>query len=112
MSTILNKQVSLPRPVRLGLLLLLMYAFFLSITLMGDSFQFFGRGFAEQLLSTTSNPFIGIFIGILATSLVQSSSPTTSMAVGLVAGGALTVAGAIPIIMRCYHRRGSGWAGV
>ena len=97
--TIFDKQESLPRPIRLGLLLLLMYAFFLSITLMGDSFQFFGRGFAEQLLRTTSNPFIGIFIGILATSLVQSSSTTTSMAVGLVAGGALTVAGAIPIII-------------
>jgi sodium-dependent phosphate cotransporter len=76
-----------------------MYAFFLSITLMGDSFQFFGRAFAEQLLSTTANPFIGIFIGILATSLVQSSSTTTSMAVGLVAGGALTVDGAIPVII-------------
>ena len=99
MSTILPKQDSLPRPVRLGLLLLLMYAFFLSITLMGDSFQFFGRGFAEQLLTTTADPFIGLFIGILATSLVQSSSTTTSMAVGLVAGGALTVAGAIPIVV-------------
>ncbi len=99
MSTVLDQQDSLPRPVRLGLLLLLMYVFFLSITLMGDSFQFFGRGFAEQLLTTTANPFVGIFIGILATSLVQSSSTTTSMAVGLVAGGALTVAGAIPIII-------------
>ncbi len=99
MSTILPKQDSLPRPVRLGLLLLLMYAFFLSISLMGDSFQFFGRGFAEQLLTTTADPFIGLFIGILATSLVQSSSTTTSMAVGLVAGGALTVAGAIPIVV-------------
>ncbi len=57
MSTILPKQDSLPRPVRLGLLLLLMYAFFLSISLMGDSFQFFGRGFAEQLLTTTADPF-------------------------------------------------------
>jgi sodium-dependent phosphate cotransporter len=76
-----------------------MYAFFLSITLMGDSFKFFGRGFAEQLLTTTSNPFVGLFIGILATSLVQSSSTTTSMVVGLVAGGALGVSGAIPIVI-------------
>ena len=81
------------------LLLLLIYGFFVSITLMGDSFKFFGRGFAEQLLTTTSNPFVGLFIGILATSLVQSSSTTTSMAVGLVAGGALEVSGAIPIVI-------------
>lgn len=83
--------------VRLGLLLLLLYIFFVSIALMGDSFAFFGRGFAEQLLTTTANPFIGLFVGILATSLVQSSSTTTSMTVGLVAAGALTVDGAIPI---------------
>ena len=98
MSSTLDKK-DVPRLVRLGLLLLLMYAFFVSIALMGDSFQFFGQGFAEQLLTTTSNPFVGIFIGVLATSLVQSSSTTTSMTVGLVAGGALTVPGAIPIII-------------
>lgn len=66
---------------------------------MGASFKFFGKGFAEQLLSTTANPFVGLFIGVLATSVVQSSSTTTSMVVGLVAGGALDVARAIPIIM-------------
>ena len=98
MAFIPHKQ-PVPGVVRLGLLLLLLYAFFLSVALIGDSFQFFGQGFAEGLLTTTANPFVGIFIGILATSLVQSSSTTTSMTVGLVAGGALTVEGAIPIII-------------
>ena len=85
--------------LRLGLLLLLLYMFFVSISLMGASFKFFGKGFAETLLATTANPFVGLFIGVLATSLVQSSSTTTSMTVGLVAGGALDVTRAIPIIM-------------
>ena len=58
-----------------------------------------GEGFAEQLIQTTSNPFIALFIGILATSLVQSSSTVTSLAVSAVAGGGLTVAGAIPIVL-------------
>ena len=39
----------------------------------------FVRAVAEQLLATTSNPVVGLFIGILATSLVQSSSSVTSM---------------------------------
>ena len=73
--------------------------FFVSLELMGDSFKLMGKGFAETLLRTTSNPFVGLFIGILATSLVQSSSTVTSLAVGMVAGGGLTVAGAIPIVM-------------
>lgn len=76
-----------------------LFIFFVSLELMGDSFKLMGREVAEVLLETTSNPFIGLFIGILATSLVQSSSTVTSMVVGIVAGGGLTVAGAIPIVM-------------
>jgi sodium-dependent phosphate cotransporter len=85
--------------VRFLVLLLLLYGFFLGLDLMGLSFKLFGHGFAEALVERTSNPFVGLFIGILATSLVQSSSSTTSMVVGLVAAGALTIEGAIPIIM-------------
>ncbi len=85
--------------VRLSFLLALLYTFFVSISLMGASFKFFGTSFAEQLLTTTSNPFTGLFIGVLATSLVQSSSTITAMTVVLVAGGALDVQGAIPIVM-------------
>jgi sodium-dependent phosphate cotransporter len=85
--------------VRLAVLLVLLYIFFVSISLMGASFKFFGKDFAKQLLETTSSPFVGLFIGIFATSLVQSSSTTTSMTVALVAGGGLDVEHAIPIII-------------
>jgi len=77
----------------------LLYLFLVSIGLMSESFKGFGKGFAENLIRTTSNPFIGLFIGILATSLVQSSSTTTSIVVGMVGSGVLDVANAIPIIM-------------
>jgi sodium-dependent phosphate cotransporter len=73
--------------------------FFTSLELMGDSFKLMGKGIAEQLLRTTSNPFVGLFIGILATSLVQSSSTVTTLTVSIVGGGGLTIAGAIPIVM-------------
>ena len=85
--------------VRAVLVLGVFLLFFVSLELMGGSFKLMGRGFAEQLLSTTANPFVGLFIGILATSLVQSSSTVTSMVVALVAAGGLTVSGAIPIVM-------------
>ncbi len=65
----------------------LLYSFLVSIKLLGTSFQLFGKGFAEQLISSYSNPFLGLFTGILATSLVQSSSTITSLIVGLVGGG-------------------------
>ena len=81
------------------ILLALLYIFFVSISLMGASFKFFGKDFARNLLETTANPLVGLFIGILATSVVQSSSTTTSMTVALVAGGGLDVTNAIPIVI-------------
>jgi len=84
---------------RVLLLVLLLFAFFVGLDMMGLSFKLFGKGFAEAMIARTANPFVGLLVGILATSLVQSSSTTTSMTVGLVAAGALTIDGAIPIIM-------------
>jgi len=77
----------------------LLYLFLVSIGLMGAAFKGFGKGFAESLIKTTSNPFVGLFIGILATSMVQSSSTVTSVVVGIVAAGGITVTNAVPIVM-------------
>jgi sodium-dependent phosphate cotransporter len=85
--------------LRLGFLALILYGFFVGLDLLGLSFKMFGGDFAETLIAKTTNPFVGLFIGILATSLVQSSSTTTSIVVGLVAAQALTLEGAIPIVM-------------
>ena len=84
---------------KIVLLIVVLYVFILSIQLMGSSFKLMGKGFAETLIRTTSNPVVGLLIGILATSIIQSSSTTTSITVGFVAGGVLTLQGAIPIIM-------------
>jgi len=81
------------------IVLAFVYLFLVSIGLMGIAFKGFGKEFAENLIKTTSNPFVGLFIGILATSIVQSSSTTTSIVVGMVASGVITVGNAIPIVM-------------
>ncbi len=86
-------------------LVFFLYLFFLSLQMMGDGMKMFGKGFSKTLIETTSNPFIGLFIGILATSLMQSSSSTTSLVVAMMAGGAFgtdptqSITLAIPIIM-------------
>ncbi|MHC4253617.1 MAG: Na/Pi symporter [Planctomycetota bacterium] len=79
--------------------LTVLYAFLLSITLISTAFKALGADFAMRLCSSTENPFIGLFIGILATSIVQSSSATTSIVVGMVAADTLNIPNAIPIIM-------------
>ena len=55
----------------------------------------------DTFFAATENPFAGLIIGILATTLVQSSSVTTAMIVGLVAApeNPLPVADAVPMIM-------------
>ena len=80
-------------------LLGVLYVFFVSLELMGGAFKLMGAGFAEALLATTSDPLIGLFTGILATSLIQSSSTVTSLTVALVASGTLSVENAIPVMM-------------
>jgi sodium-dependent phosphate cotransporter len=66
---------------------------------MGSSFKLFGKDFAQELITSCSNPLTGLFVGILSTSIIQSSSTTTSIVVGLVGGGVLPLSFAIPIIM-------------
>lgn len=85
--------------LRLLTLLGLLYGFLVGLDMMGLAFKLFGGDFAETLIAQTQNPFVGLVVGIPATSLVQSSSTTTSITVGLVAADALTIQGAIPIIM-------------
>jgi len=80
-------------------LIIFLYLFIFSLELMGVSLKMLGKEFARSLIHMTSNPAAGLFIGILSTSVIQSSSSTTSIVVGMVAGGALEISSAIPIIM-------------
>ena len=79
----------------------LLFAFLVGIRGLGDGFKLLGGDLLEAFFSATSNPFIALMVGILTTTLVQSSSVTTSMVVGLVAApeNPLPLANAVPMIM-------------
>ena len=81
------------------ILAIVLYLFLYSINLLSHAFKLFGKEFAETMLATTSNPFLGLFLGIVSTSVIQSSSTTTAIIVGLVAAGNLSIGNAIPLIM-------------
>ncbi len=87
------------RYVRFVMLILALYFFIVGIKTMSGGFKDMGEGFSEGLISTASNPLVGLFIGILATSAIQSSSATTSMVVGIVAAEPKFLPMAIPIII-------------
>jgi sodium-dependent phosphate cotransporter len=97
MSSALMK--TLRRIVPLVQILALLYLFLVSISLLQSAFKLFGGDFANQLMDSTSEPFLALVIGMIVTSIVQSSSVTTSLVVGLVAGGAIGLPSAIPMVM-------------
>ncbi|WP_022873333.1 sodium:phosphate symporter [Nesterenkonia alba] len=69
-----------------------------AVNAIGSGFEIATGDQAEELFEFATNPFIALMIGIAGTALTQSSSTTTSVTVGLVAGG-LPLEIAIPILM-------------
>lgn len=86
---------------RVAAVVLLLFVFLLGVKGLGDGFKLLGRDLLDAFFRATDNPFMALMVGILGTTLVQSSSVTTSMIVALVAApeNALPVANAVPMIM-------------
>ncbi len=89
----------LPTPLRAILVLALLYLFLAGVRLLEGGIKGFGSDFTDALFEGVSNPLAGLFVGVLGTVLVQSSSVTTATIVGLVASGLLSVESAVPMIM-------------
>lgn len=89
---------------KLGILLVV-YAvlglvfFIFSIDLVTFSLAKLNSAVANNIFMATNNPFVGLFIGILITALIQSSSTVTAMVVAVVASGSISLAQAVPLIM-------------
>lgn len=79
----------------------LLLLFLAGVKGLGDGFKLLGSNLLDAFFSATANPFVALMVGLLATTLVQSSSVTTSMVVGLVAApdNPLPLANAVPMIM-------------
>ncbi|SDB98964.1 phosphate:Na+ symporter [Pelagirhabdus alkalitolerans] len=74
--------------------------FLLGIKYMGDGLQKTAGDRLKDLLDKfTSNPFMGVLSGIIVTILLQTSTGTTVLAVGLVNAGFMTLRQSIGVIM-------------
>lgn len=74
--------------------------FLFAIKYMGDGLQkAAGDRLRDILDKFTTNPFMGVLVGIVVTVLIQSSSGTTVITVGLVSAGFMTLRQAIGVIM-------------
>ena len=84
----------------LGLIVLFLL-FLGAIDGLAEGFEGLGSGLLDSFFTASANPLVGLLIGILATTLVQSSSVTSSLIVGLVAApeSPLPFESAIPMVM-------------
>lgn len=74
--------------------------FLFGIKYMGDGLQHAaGDRLREILDKFTTNPLMGVLAGMLVTILIQSSSGTTVLTVGLVSAGFMTLRQAIGVVM-------------
>jgi len=89
----------MPTLLRALLVVALLYLFLTGVELLSGGFKTMGKGFVDGLFEGVSNPIGGLFVGLLATVLVQSSSVSTSVIVGLVASGVVGADDAVPMIM-------------
>ncbi len=94
-----NKESNYPPYVNTLVIVGAILLFLFSILLMTSSIASFGFSLSDYVINTTSNPFIGLFIGLLATALLQSSSTTTTITVAAVASGTLSLQAAIPVVL-------------
>lgn len=90
---------SLPAWSRALLVLGLLYLFLVGVGMLSDGIKALGSDFQAGLLESVTNPVAGMFAGILATVLVQSSSVSTATIVGMVGAGTLSVEAAVPMVM-------------
>lgn len=77
----------------------MLYLLICAIGVIGDGFAGLGAGTAENLFDFATNPLIGLFVGILVTAIIQSSSTTTTLVVTAVGTGMMPVSVAVPMIM-------------
>jgi sodium-dependent phosphate cotransporter len=82
------------------IILFLLFLFLAGVKTLEESFKILSSRFVQELFnSTSSHPVLALFTGMITTALIQSSSATTSIIVGLVSSGILPLTGAIPMIM-------------
>ncbi|OVE81348.1 hypothetical protein BVY03_03955 [bacterium K02(2017)] len=73
--------------------------FFLGMKYLSDSLQAMASDFIRKIINwLTTNPILAVLVGTLVTTIVQSSSITTVMVVGMVNAGLMNLAQAIGVI--------------
>ncbi len=84
---------------RIVLAIVVLFLFLVALELITIACHYLGSDFTNGIISLTANPIVSLFIGLLATAIIQSSSTLTSGLVALVAANLLSLEAAIPMVL-------------
>ncbi len=89
------------RTKQLGEAILGFGVLFLGLSIMSSAVKPLGKSalIKQSFTKFSYNPFLGILVGIIATSVVQSSSVTIGIVLALASVGLLDLRGAVPIVL-------------
>ncbi|RIW18152.1 Na/Pi cotransporter family protein [Algoriphagus lacus] len=79
--------------------LLALLLFIFAIDLLTVAMGRLNSSVATDIIQATRNPFISLFVGLLVTALIQSSSTVTASIVAIVASGNMTLQQAVPMVL-------------
>jgi sodium-dependent phosphate cotransporter len=82
-----------------ALVLLSLLLFIFAIDLLTVAMGRLNNDVARDIIQATRNPFISLFVGLLVTALIQSSSTVTASIVAIVASGNMTLQQAVPMVL-------------
>jgi sodium-dependent phosphate cotransporter len=78
---------------------IVLFLFLVSLELIASSGKLLGSEFTEGIIHSTSLPIVSLFIGLLATAIIHSSSTVTSTMVVLVAANVIRLETAVYMMM-------------
>jgi sodium-dependent phosphate cotransporter len=84
---------------RLIFAILALFVFLISLAILSQTLRLLSGQEISNIIAATANPFVGLFIGLLTTAIIQKSSITTSLVVAMVAADTLSLSQAVPIVI-------------
>jgi len=77
----------------------LFFLFLISLELITSACRELGSDYTSSIFKVTGNPVVSLFIGLLATAIIQSSSTITASLVAMVAANIISLEAAIPVVL-------------
>jgi len=84
---------------RISLALVVLFLFLVALELITSASRNLGADFTNGIIHLTANPVVSLFIGLLATAIIQSSSTLTSSLVAMVAANIISLESAVPMVL-------------